>query len=62
MPKQRDGKEVKKAYSVRLEPSVYEKIVQEFGSFSDFVNQKIREENKKGESYKEFVKRKKCEK
>jgi len=37
MGKPRDGKEVKTAVSVRIEPATYLELVKHFGSFTDFV-------------------------
>lgn len=46
MGKPRDGKEVKKQVSVRVEPSKYLQIVKEYGSFSAFVNAAIKKDKK----------------
>lgn len=48
MPKKPQGKEVKKAYGVRLEPAVYEAIVNKFGSFTEFVNRAVKNARIKG--------------
>lgn len=42
MGKPRDGKEIKQAVSVRVEPSTYLVIVKKYGSFSAFVKEAIR--------------------
>jgi hypothetical protein len=34
----RDGKEVKKSYSVRLEPKIKEKICKKYGSLQKFID------------------------
>ena len=34
----RDGKEVKKSYSIRLEPKIKEKICKKYGSIQKFID------------------------
>lgn len=34
----RDGKEIKKVYSVRLEPSVKDRLSRRYGSIQDIIN------------------------
>ena len=46
MGKPRDGKEVKKQISFRIEPGILKKIINIYGSFSEFVNKKIRSDKK----------------
>jgi len=42
MGKPRDGKQIKQAVSVRLEPSTFLLIVRKYGSFTAFVNEAIK--------------------
>ena len=44
MGKPRDGKEVRKHISFRIEPKVLEEIIKEYGSFSAFVNKQLLDE------------------
>ena len=44
MPKKRDGIEEKKIYSVRIEPRIMEKIIKKYGSFTKFINEKIKKD------------------
>jgi hypothetical protein len=32
-----DGKEVKRVYSIRLEPSMYRAVIKEFGTFTNAI-------------------------
>jgi hypothetical protein len=41
MARPREGREVKQAVSVRLEPYIFLKIVKKFGSFTAFVKKAI---------------------
>ena len=42
--RKRDGKEVKKIAQVRIEPKVLKEIIEKYGSFTTFVNAKIKGE------------------
>ena len=46
MSRPRDGKEVKKQISVRVEPEILKRIISTYGSFSEFVNKKIKNDKK----------------
>lgn len=42
----REGKQVKKNYGVKLEPSQYAEIVREYGSFTKWVKLRIEKDKK----------------
>ena len=46
MGKPRDGKEVKRQASIRIEPWILKRIISIYGSFSKFVNRKIKNDKK----------------
>lgn len=41
MPRNTDGNEHKKIKSVRIEPSIAEQIVEDYGSFTEFINRML---------------------
>jgi len=46
MSRHRDGSTVKKSYGIRLEPQVVAKIIEQYGSLTNFVNEKISKDKK----------------
>ena len=46
MGKPRDGKELKVAVAFKIEPSVREKIIIEYGSITAWANDKIKKDKK----------------